>query len=108
MRPRDPADWSGVKELVEGVSIPVYVNGDFYDPSDICNAIEHFQCAGVLLGRPLLLNPSLLRFRVQDEAGSYVCSHDRYLTLAETIVQYLNYCVSYELPYQVGAFFPLY
>lgn len=107
MRPRDPADWSGVKELVEGVSIPVYVNGDFYEPSDICHAIDNLNCAGVLLARPLLLNPSLLRFRAQDEYGTYTCSHDRFLTLAETIVEYLNYCVCYELPYQVSIFLPM-
>ena len=100
-RTRDPADWSGIRELVTAVSIPVYANGDFYDPSDIRSVID-MGCRGVLLGRPLLLNPSLLRFR-GEAAGEdgCVCRYDRFLRLEETLADYLQLCVRYDLPYQV-------
>jgi tRNA-dihydrouridine synthase 2 len=105
-REREAADWSGMARLVQAVSVPVFANGDFYNPTDICSAVQDGGCAGVLLARPLLLNPSMLRF-LDRGAGTaarpapYVCRFDRFLPLAETMSDYLRFCVKYELPYQV-------
>lgn len=102
-RTRDPADWSGVEKIIAAVNIPVYANGDFYEPADICRIIN-MGCSGVLLARPLLMNPSLLRFRdVHDVVGDYYsCRLDRFLSLRDTIRDYVKLCAKYELPYQVN------
>lgn len=63
-------------------------------------------CAGVLLARPLLLNPSLLRFRDggAPPGSPSVCRYDQFLTLKETIKEYIALCIKYDLPYQVAIY----
>ena len=103
-REREPANWTALQRLVSAVSIPVNANGDFYDPTDILNTILNTGCAGIMLARPLLLNPSLLLFRertICDGKAVYRIRHDRYLTLQDTIIEYLRMCVIYDHPYQV-------
>lgn len=49
--------------LASSVNIPVLANGDVYTRADMCAVMQAAPrgAAGVMLGRPLLLNPSLLR-----------------------------------------------
>ena len=101
-REREPADWSVLSQIVKAVDIPVFANGDFYDPVDIIETVK-MGYRGVLMARPLLLNPSLLRFRDRQDSADkgVICRYDRFLSIRDTILEYLRLCVRYELPYQV-------
>jgi tRNA-dihydrouridine synthase 2 len=46
-RPRDPAQWDGIAEVVSALSIPVISNGDVFEYSD-------YQCIKDATGRLLL------------------------------------------------------
>lgn len=92
-REREPANWDDLKTLVQCVSIPVIANGDFYDFADMQRVASSTGCAGFMLARPVLLNPSVLQFRESK----------RYIPLQIVIRTFLNYCVRYETPYQVSS-----
>lgn len=56
------ADCSSIDSLTTAVSVPVFLNGDFYLPTDIHNiAARHSNVGGVMLARPALMNPSVFR-----------------------------------------------
>lgn len=91
-----------MKQLVDAVSVPVLANGDFYDPEDISTVIRSSGCAGVMMGRPVLLNPSIFRFRQIDEmTGACVYRYNFFLPLLDTIKEYIRMCSLYDAPYQV-------
>ena len=56
----DPAEWSLLGQLVGAVNIPVIANGDVYTRHDAEHLMKSSGCSGVMMARPLLLNPSLL------------------------------------------------
>ena len=51
------ADWSAVKETVEAVDIPVFVNGDINNANDAIVALDRSCAAGVMVGRALIGAP---------------------------------------------------
>jgi nifR3 family TIM-barrel protein len=51
------ADWSAVKETVEAVDIPVFVNGDINNANDAIEALDKSCAAGVMVGRALIGAP---------------------------------------------------
>jgi nifR3 family TIM-barrel protein len=51
------ADWSAVKETVEAVDIPVFVNGDINNANDAIEALDRSCAAGVMVGRALIGAP---------------------------------------------------
>ena len=51
------ADWSAVKETVEAVDIPVFVNGDINNANDAIEALDRSCAAGVMVGRALVGAP---------------------------------------------------
>lgn len=51
------ADWSVVKKVVEGVKIPVLINGDIVDPISAKEALNQSGAHGLLIARGSLGNP---------------------------------------------------
>lgn len=51
------ADWSAVKETVDAVDIPVFVNGDINTAHDAIEALDKSCAAGVMVGRSLIGSP---------------------------------------------------
>jgi len=51
------ADWSVIRQVQEGVSIPVIGNGDVKSPEDVKRMMDETRCAGVMIGRAVLGNP---------------------------------------------------
>ena len=51
------ADWSAVKETVQAVDIPVFVNGDINNANDAIEALDRSCAAGVMVGRALIGAP---------------------------------------------------
>lgn len=55
------ADWSWIREIREGVSVPVVGNGDVRAPWDAAAMLEATGCHGVMIGRAAIGNPWVLR-----------------------------------------------
>lgn len=51
---------SGFRELVVGAKVPLIANGDMYTQDAISQMLKESHCSGVMLGRPVLLNASIL------------------------------------------------
>ena len=51
------SDWEIIKQMKEGVSIPVLANGDIHTPHLTFNALDQTKCDGVLIARGALGNP---------------------------------------------------
>ncbi len=51
------ADWGAVRDVVEAVEKPVFVNGDIFDGADALKAIELSRADGVMVGRSLMGRP---------------------------------------------------
>ena len=41
--------------------VPVVLNGDFGTREEVCDALRHFNCHGIMLGRKFLSDPGILR-----------------------------------------------
>lgn len=54
------ADWTRVQKVVEGIAIPVIVNGDIVDTESARSALEQSGAAGVMIGRAALGRPWLI------------------------------------------------
>ncbi len=53
------ADWDAITELVQHIDIPVFGNGDIWEPWDALRMIRHTGAAGVEVGRGCLGRPWL-------------------------------------------------
>ncbi|MAR53846.1 MAG: tRNA dihydrouridine synthase DusB [Acidimicrobiaceae bacterium] len=53
------ADWDAIAELVQTIDIPVFGNGDIWEPWDAVRMIRHTGAAGVEIGRGCLGRPWL-------------------------------------------------
>lgn len=54
------ADWEVIREVKEGLSIPVIGNGDIWKPEDVVKMLEQTGCDAVMLGRGVAGNPWLI------------------------------------------------
>lgn len=66
------ADWSAVKETVDAVDIPVFVNGDINTALDAIEALDKSCAAGVMVGRSLIGSPWRLQEIISAVDGSVV------------------------------------
>ncbi len=55
------ADWAAVRNVVDAVERPVFVNGDIHTPDQAVDAMAQSGANGVMLGRALVGQPWLLR-----------------------------------------------
>jgi tRNA-dihydrouridine synthase 2 len=55
-----PAELLVMRELVLAAKVPLIANGDMYSQKAISQMLNESKCAGVMLGRPVLLNASIL------------------------------------------------
>lgn len=53
------ADWDAIGELVQSIDIPVFGNGDIWEPWDALRMLRHTGAAGVEIGRGCLGRPWL-------------------------------------------------
>ena len=75
--------------LVEGVpDLPLLCNGDMYSLSIAQEMCARSGCKGVMIGRPLLLNTSLIR-------------PEGVLALQEVKKAFIRKCIQYDVVYQV-------
>eukprot|EP00250_Pteridium_aquilinum_P035055 c8533_g1_i1 orf=134-1168(+) len=58
-RPRDPAQWDGIANVVSALSIPVIANGDIFDYSDFHRIITATGAASAMVGRGACWNASI-------------------------------------------------
>ncbi len=52
-----PARWSEVKQLVDGIDVPVAGSGDLWTAADCCRMLDETGCAMVLVARGAMGNP---------------------------------------------------
>ncbi|HIF67512.1 MAG TPA: tRNA dihydrouridine synthase DusB [Acidimicrobiia bacterium] len=64
------ADWDAITQLVEHIDIPVFGNGDIWEPWDALRMIRHTGAAGVEIGRGCLGRPWLFSDLVSVLSGS--------------------------------------
>ncbi|CAM6127752.1 unnamed protein product [Calypogeia fissa] len=60
-RPRDPAQWDGIAEVVSALSIPVIANGDIFEYADFERLRQSTGAASVMVARAACWNPSVFR-----------------------------------------------
>lgn len=66
------ADWDCIAEVKQGLSIPVFANGDVDTPEKALKILEHTKCDGVMIARGTQGRPWIFK-QIKDyiETGSY-------------------------------------
>ncbi|CAK8561761.1 unnamed protein product [Lathyrus sativus] len=75
-RPRDPAKWSGIADVVSALSIPVIANGDVFEYGDFERIKSATGASSVMAARGALWNPSI--FSPEGEV-SYEVTQKQYI-----------------------------
>jgi nifR3 family TIM-barrel protein len=55
------ADWEAIRQVKQALSIPVFGNGDVFEPEDALRLLSQTGCNGVAVARGTLGNPWLIR-----------------------------------------------
>eukprot|EP00163_Fabomonas_tropica_P027862 TRINITY_DN5494_c0_g1_i3.p1 TRINITY_DN5494_c0_g1~~TRINITY_DN5494_c0_g1_i3.p1 ORF type:complete len:376 (+),score=61.73 TRINITY_DN5494_c0_g1_i3:113-1240(+) len=83
-RPRDPAHYDQLPEIVRAANIPVICNGDVFAYEDIAKLKELSGCSGVMMARGALWNPSIFS------------PPDQQVPLLDAVREYLRKCMFYD------------
>ena len=60
-RPREPANWAGIRDVAEALDVPVLANGDVFEFADIARVKAETGAAAALVARGAQWNPSIFR-----------------------------------------------
>jgi len=60
-RPREPANWAGIRDVAEALDVPVLANGDVFEFADIARVQAETGAAAALVARGAQWNPSIFR-----------------------------------------------
>jgi len=63
------ADWDIIAQVVAEVDVPVFGNGDIFEPQDASRMLEQTGCAGVMIARGSLGNPWIFKRTIAYLAG---------------------------------------
>ncbi len=88
-KPSEPARWAVLRPLVQALTIPVVANGDLYTRQHVEDIRALSGCAGVMLARPALYNPSVFRTLGKEPALPL-------LPLDDVVRDYLRLCLRYD------------
>jgi len=95
------ADWSIIRDVKQGVKIPVIGNGDIRSPQDAVRMIEETGCDAVMIGRTASSNPWIFR-QIADflATGAFTepTENDRYQLLSG----YFQSLIAAEMPDAIG------
>ncbi|XP_062102657.1 uncharacterized protein LOC133812851 [Humulus lupulus] len=97
------ANWSSIKAVKESVRIPVLANGNIRHMDDVHMCLAETGVEGVLSAETLLENPALFAgFRTAEwVAGSEESFVDGKLDQADLLVEYLQLCEQYPVPWRM-------
>ncbi|XAR74020.1 tRNA-dihydrouridine(16/17) synthase (NAD(P)(+)) [Bertholletia excelsa] len=97
------ANWNAIKAVKNAVRIPVLANGNIRHMDDIQSCLEETGADGVLSAESLLENPALFSgFRTAEWIlGSKESGEDGKLDQADLLVEYLQLCEKYPVPWRM-------
>lgn len=97
------ADWNAIKVVKNALRIPVLANGNVRHMDDVQNCLQETGCDGVLSAESLLENPALFAgFRTAEWTVECEGNHkDGNLDQAELLVEYLELCERYPVPWRM-------
>ncbi|KAK6128696.1 hypothetical protein DH2020_037546 [Rehmannia glutinosa] len=97
------ANWKIIKAVRDAVRIPVLANGNIRHVEDAWQCIEETGVEGVLSAETLLENPALFAgYRTAEWVlGHEEICKDGNLDQAELLVEYLQFCEKYPVPWRM-------
>ena len=85
-------EFSTMKELVDAVpGLPLLINGDMYTMQRVRDMVDGSGCAGAMLARPILLNPSVIRT-------------EGFLPQVTVMKALLRHCLRFDVIYQLAKY----
>lgn len=85
----DAQTYETLKRVIDmGIKVPIIANGDMYTSGRITEMIAESGCAGVMLARPFLYNPS-------------ICREEGPLKQLDIMKAFLTKCLQFDTVYQV-------
>jgi nifR3 family TIM-barrel protein len=106
------SDWSAIKKLKESVDIPVYGNGDIFEPYHAIKMLKKTGCDGVMVGRGFLGKPWLFQgIKALLEGEDYQVPDRRFIvaTMKRHFELLLEYSPRPEVEYyRIRKLFPKY
>ena len=89
------ADWGVIKQVKQGIRIPVIGNGDIRQAADALGMITHTGCDGVMVGRGALGNPWLIGEIIACLAGQDPPAHPSLTERLSVISHHLDMELQY-------------